>query len=230
MAGLPCNLSEYLNGGQNQIYSGPANARVPFTGNIIPANLISAQAVNLLKQLPAPSTGGITNNFIANGFGIFDRDGYDIRVDNSTTQNLHVFGRYSYQKFNLSSVGAFGAIGGQGFGPGGFAGQSKTRNHSLSSGFDYSLSPTLITDFRFGYFRYNVNVQPNDFGTTPMQAAGVPGINTGSSFTTGFSQLSFAGNNTGDIQTAAGISEFGEGLDVGRCNCPLVETENQVQF
>src|SRR5438067_8833078 len=34
-------------------------------------------------------------SFIANGFGIFDRDGYDVRVDNSTTQNLHVFGRRS---------------------------------------------------------------------------------------------------------------------------------------
>jgi outer membrane receptor protein involved in Fe transport len=226
--GTPCNLSEYLNGGQNQIYN-PAN-QTAFAGNIIPAGLISTQAINLLKQLPAPSTSGVINNYVANGFGIFDRDGYDVRIDNSTTQNLHIFGRYSYQRFNLSSKGAFGVAGGQGFGPGGFAGQSKTRNHSLSSGFDYSLSPTLITDFRFGYFRYNVNVTPNGFGTTPMQAAGVPGINTGSSFTTGFSQLSFSGNDTGAIQRDAGISEFGEGLDVARCNCPLVETENQVQF
>jgi outer membrane receptor protein involved in Fe transport len=231
LAGLPCNLSEYLSGGQNQVYSGPANARVPFTGNIIPANLISPQAVNLLKQLPAPSTGGITNNFIANGFGIFDRDGYDVRVDNSTTQNLHIFGRYSYQRFNLSSAGAFGAIGGQGFGPGGFAGQSKTRNHSLSSGFDYSLSPTLITDFRFGYFRYNVNVLPNGFGTQPMAAAGVPGINFDKTFTSGFSQFTVGDSDgSGNIPRTAGISQFGEGLDVARCNCPLTESENQVQF
>ncbi|HEX7962475.1 MAG TPA: carboxypeptidase-like regulatory domain-containing protein, partial [Terriglobales bacterium] len=199
--GTPCNLSEY----PNQIFSGPANARVAFPGNIIPANLISPQAINLLKQLPAPSTSGTVGNFVASGFGIFDRDGYDVRVDNSTTQNLHIFGRYSYQRFNLSSVGAFGAAGGQGFGPGGFAGQSKTRNHSLSSGFDYSLSPTLITDFRFGYFRYNVNVTPNGFGTQPMAAAGIPGINFDKTFTSGFSQLTVGDTNgSGNIPRKAG--------------------------
>lgn len=227
LAGLACNLSEY----PNQIFSGPANARVAFPGNIIPANLISSQAINLLKQLPAPSTGGVTNNFIASGFGIFDRDAYDVRIDNATTQNLHLFGRYSYQRFNLSSPGAFGVAGGQGFGPGGFAGQSKTRNHSLSSGFDYSLSPTLITDFRFGYFRYNVNVVPNGFGTQPMTAAGVPGINLDKTFTSGFSQFTVGDSDgSGNIPRTAGISQFGEGLDVARCNCPLTESENQVQF
>ncbi len=231
LAGLPCNLSEYLNGGQNQVYiPGAGGTRIAAPGNIIPAASISPQAVALLKQLPAPSTGGIINNYVANGFGVFNDDGYDVRIDNTTTQNLHIFGRYSLQKFNLSGKGAFGTAGGQGFGPGGFAGQSKTQNQSLASGFDYALNSSLVTDFRFGFFRYHVNVVPNDNGTQPMTAAGIPGLNTGNSFTTGFSQISFAGNGSGDIQRAAGVSEFGEGLDVGRCNCPLLESENQVQF
>jgi outer membrane receptor protein involved in Fe transport len=228
LSGQACNLSEYLNGGQNQIYQ-PGTA-TQFAGNIIPANQISTQAVALLKQLPAPTTSGTVNNYVASGFGIFNRDAFDTRVDYSATQNLHVFGRYSLQNFNLSGNGAFGVAGGQGFGPGGFAGQSKTRNHSLASGFDYVLSPTLVTDFRVGFFRYHVNVLPNDASLTPMKDAGVPGINLGDSFTAGFSQLSFAGNSSSDIAKAAGISEFGEGLDVGRCNCPLLESENQIQF
>jgi hypothetical protein len=180
--------------------------------------------------LPAPTIAGTLNNYVASGFGIFNRNAFDVRVDDNWTQKLHVFGRYSLQRFDLSGAGAFGVAGGNGFGPGGFAGQSKTRNHSLSTGFDYVLSPSLITDFRFGFFRYNVNVTPNDNSLTPMKDAGVPGINLGDAFTGGFSQLSFAGNNSSDIQKAAGISEFGEGLDVGRCNCPLVESENQIQF
>ena len=228
LAGQACNLSEYLNGGQNQIYQ-PGTA-TPFAGNIIPAGQISAQAVALLKQLPAPTTSGTVNNYVASGFGIFNRDAFDTRVDYNTSQNLHVFGRYSLQNFSLDGKGAFGVAGGQGFGPGGFAGQSKTRNHSLASGFDYVLSPSLVTDFRFGFFRYHVNVEPNDASLTPMKDAGIPGINLGDSFTQGFSQLSFAGNSSSDIAKQAGISEFGEGLDVGRCNCPLLESENQLQF
>ncbi|PYY15867.1 MAG: hypothetical protein DMG60_16455 [Acidobacteria bacterium] len=228
LSGAACNLSEYLNGGQNQIYQ-PGTA-TPYAGNIIPAGQISAQAVALLKQLPAPTTSGTVNNYVASGFGIFNRDAFDTRVDYNTTQNLHVFGRYSFQNFSLNGKGAFGVAGGNGFGPGGFAGQSKTRNQSLASGFDYVLGPSLITDFRFAYFRYHVGVNPNDAALTPMKDAGIPGINLGDSFTQGFSQLSFAGNSSSDIAKAAGISEFGEGLDVGRCNCPLIESENQVQF
>jgi len=228
LSGAACNLSEYLNGGQNQIYQ--PGTTTPFANNTIPANMISAQGIALLKQLPAPTTGGTVNNYVASGSGIFNRDAFDTRIDYNTTQNLHVFGRYSLQNFSLTGAGAFGVAGGNGFGPGGFAGQSKTRNHSLASGFDYVLSPSLITDFRFGYFRYHVNVLPNDASLTPMKDAGVPGINLGDAFTAGFSQLSFAGNSSSDIAKAAGISEFGEGLDVGRCNCPLLESENQVQF
>lgn len=228
LSGQACNLSEYLNGGQNQIYV--PGTTTPYAGNIIPANQISPQAVALLKQLPAPTTSGTINNYVASGFGIFNRDAFDARADYNATQKLHIFGRYSFQNFSLDGKGAFGVAGGNGFGPGGFAGQSKTRNQSLASGFDYVLNPSLITDFRFGYFRYHVNVLPNDSGLTPMKDAGIPGINLGDSFTQGFSQLSFAGNSSSDIQKAAGISEFGEGLDVGRCNCPLVESENQIQF
>jgi hypothetical protein len=227
LAGLPCDLSEYLNGGKNQIYH-PGTA-TPYANNIIPASQISPQAVALLKLLPAPSTGGTVNNYIASGFGIFDRDGYDVRIDHATTQKLHIFGRYSYQSFNLSAKGAFGAGGGQGFGPGGFAGVSKTRNQSLASGFDYQLSPTLITDFRFGYFRYHVNVLPNDYGSAPLTAAGIPGLNFDKTFTSGLAQFNTA-NGQNDQQRTAGLSEFGDGLDVGRCNCPLTESENQIQF
>jgi hypothetical protein len=228
LGGQACNLSEYLNGGRNQIYQpGTTN---PYPNNIIPANQISAQAVNLLKQLPAPTTSGTINNYVASGFGVFNRDAFDTRADFSATSKLSIFGRYSFQNFNLSGPSAFGVAGGEGFGPGGLAGQSKTRNQSLASGFDYVLSNSLITDFRVGYFHYHVNVEPNDAGLTPMKDAGIPGINLGDPFTAGFSQLSLAGNSSSDIQKAGGISEFGEGLDVGRCNCPLLESENQIQF
>jgi outer membrane receptor protein involved in Fe transport len=228
LQGQNCNLSEYLNGGQNQIYQ-PGTA-TPFANNIIPSGMISQPAIKLLSLLPAPTTGGTVDNYVASGTGVFNADAFDVRVDDSATQKLHIFGRYSLQNFSLSGPGAFGKAGGNGFGLGGFAGTSSTRNQSLASGFDYILGPTLITDFRFGFFRYHLSDGPNDIGTTPMKDAGIPGLNLGDTFTSGFSQISFAGNSDSDIRKAAGISEFGDGLDVGRCNCPLLQSENQVQF
>ena len=47
------------------------------------------------------------------------------------------------------------------------------------------MSSTLLADFRFGCFNYNVNVLPFDFGTTPAADAGIPGLNLDSTFTSG---------------------------------------------
>jgi hypothetical protein len=54
------NLSEYLNGGNNQLYDpttgDPATGvgRTPFSGNIIPMGKLSQQALNVLKLIPGP--------------------------------------------------------------------------------------------------------------------------------------------------------------------------------
>ena len=79
-----------------------------------------------------------------------------------------------------------------------------------------------MLDVRFGFFKYGVNVLPNDFGTTPAADAGIPGLNLGDDFTSG---LPFIELNGGTAQM-----RFGSGLDAGRCNCPLAEQEKQAQI
>ena len=71
------------------------------------------------------------------------------------SQSVQVFGRFSLDYFSLSGKGSLGALGGVGFGPGGLAGSSIVHNYSLASGVTKTLSPTLLADFRFGYFKYN---------------------------------------------------------------------------
>ena len=220
-----CDLSEYLNGGQGQIFdpnTGNASGTIPrtaFPGNLIPVSRLSAPAVALLRALPAPAVAGINNNFTGSGSGPYDDDTFNVRIDHAATQNLHIFGRYSLADFRLSGKGIFGAIGGPGFGEGGLAGSSKSRDHSLATGFDYALSPTLLTDFRLGYFRYNVAANKFDVGTAPATALGIPGLNTGSVATSGLPGF-----------FVDGISNFGEGLNITRCNCGLTEKESQYQF
>ena len=43
----------------------------------------------------------------------------------------------------------------------------------------YSLGPKLLTDFRFGYFRYRLNVNAQDNGQIPNLNPLVPGIFAG---------------------------------------------------
>ena len=231
-----CDLSEYT----NQIFD-PATgnpdgtSRTAFAGNLIPNSRLSPQAVALLQQFPAPTSAGLINNFAAGGNGIFNNDQFNVRIDDQTTSKLHSFGRYSFANYTLTGAAAFGDLGGNGFGTGGFAGASKSRDQSVAAGFDYAFRPSVLTDVRFGYVRYHVGVEPNGVGTTPASDVGIPGLNTGVDFTSG--QPSYFvgksggdGTATGDISSSGGLSNFGYGLGVNRCNCPLTEQEDQFQF
>jgi hypothetical protein len=104
-------------------------------------------------------------------------------------------------------------------------GISDARNQSIAYGIDWALSNSLLADFRFGWFRYKVNVLPNDFGTTPANEAGIGGLNLDSTFASGLPAF-FIGDGDDSRRMA-----FGSGLDdrVGRCNCPLDEDEQQFQ-
>ena len=231
-----CNLSEYA----NQIYdplTGAADGtgRTAFAGNIIPNDRIAPQARALINQFPTPTSAGVLNNFAAGGNGIFNNDQFNVRIDDQTTAKLHTFGRYSFANYSLTGAGAFGDLGGNGFGTGGFAGASKSRDQSFAGGFDYAFKPSVLTDFRFGYVRYRVGVAPNGVGTTPASDIGIPGLNTGTDFTSGQPSY-FVGDSGGDgtdttkLTNTGGLSNFGYGLGVNRCNCPLTEQEDQFQF
>ncbi len=128
----------------------------------------------------------------------------------------------------MSGAPVFGtAIGGPGLGPLGLAGQSLIQNYSLATGFDYTLSSSLLTDFRFGYFRYNPHSTKFDQNVAAATALGLPGLNTSDATTGGLPALIFdqtIGQNT------LGNNGIGEGLGIGRCNCPLTEREQGIQF
>ncbi|MGC2399584.1 MAG: TonB-dependent receptor [Acidobacteriaceae bacterium] len=232
-----CDLSEYIgttvSGSGGQVYdpttgNPDGTGRAQFAGNLIPIGRISSQAAAILALFPAPnnpgSNGGTSLNFLANGAGPFNQNAFDTRIDYSASQSVSIFGRYSLDSFSLSGKGALGALGGIGFGPGGLAGSSIVHNHSLASGVTKTFSSSLLADFRFGYFKYNPHTHKPDEGATPMTAVGIPNANLGDPFTSGWGEFDFNGNNN---QTS---DAFGDGLGVARCNCPLIESEQQFQF
>jgi hypothetical protein len=197
-----------------------------FQGNRIPNGRLSQQALNLLKLIPPPNApgtdNGTRNNFVSSGSEKFDNDTFDVRIDNRITNNLNVFGRYSFADYTRDGPPAFGEGGGQELVS--LGGTSQVRNHSLAIGFDYTISQSTLVDFRFGFFKYGVNVLPADFGTRPASDAGVPGLNLDDTFTSGL----FSGFVGDDGRP--GKFNFGSGLGVNRCNCPLDEQEKQFQF
>jgi outer membrane receptor protein involved in Fe transport len=223
-----CNL---VLDGSGQPIAQTISQRTQFPGNIIPACRQSPQALALLSQFPLP--GGLPpdpnilhDNFAASGSNVLDSNGFDVRTDYSASAKLSIFGRYSLQKFTRSGPGLFGTLLGGNSLPsdlGGFAGTSNVRNDSVAGGFDYTFSPTLTTDFRFGYLRYHVRVLPGGFGTSPATDAGIPGLNVDNTFTSGMPAFEISIPNASDFR-------FGYNLDQNACNCPLSEDEHQYQF
>jgi len=208
----------------------PAN-RAQFAGNIIPANRLSPQAQALLALLPLPNATPSTtlgDNFFGSGNNTLDSNGFDARSDFVATSKVNVFGRYSFQQFKRSGPGLFGvALGGHALpsdpSVGDFAGNSSVRNQSIAAGFDYTLSPSLLTDFRFGYMRYRVNVSPGGLGTSPAKDAGIPGVNLDPVYTSAMPAFTIHSPGASDFL-------FGYSLGVNQCNCPLTEQEHQYQF
>ena len=208
----------------------PAERR-PFEGNRIPAARLSPQAQDLLRHIPLPNIEGTTRdqpNYVGSGSIGFDEDLANTRWDYYLNGRTHIFGRYSLADYRMDSPGIFGELaGGRGFDEAvPFAGISRTRNQSLAAGFDYSLSPTLLTDFRFGWFRYHVNVDPGG-GGDPATDAGIPGLNI-DDFSRGMP--AFLLNGYGPGGNTGNQFNFGYALQFARCNCPLRQNERQFQF
>jgi len=220
--------------------SGPLTTQIPLS--VLQQWDPNGAAEHILSLLPAPNTagnaGGTQQNYAASGSGSFNDYQYTTREDYSVTQKLQIFGRYSHAHFSLNGSPVFGTtIGGPGLGYLGLAGQSNINNYSVAAGFNYTFGSSVLTDFRFGYFRYNPHSTKWDQSNTSAATnLGLFGLNTSDATTAGLPALVFKGNESTSVGTIGysnqGTSSdgLGEGLNVSRCNCPLIEKEQGYQF
>jgi hypothetical protein len=211
----------------------------PYPCNVIPTALLSPQSLALLKILEPYTKGiglgtgvgdvnGLDKNFNEPGTGLFNSNQWTERADYTINEKMHAFERFSRFWDILSGTVMFGAAGGPGFGINNYGGNSNGANDSLASGMDIAISPKLLTDFRLGYYRYNIIDTKHDQGTEFANQLGIPGINIGGTITSGapgFNVTNLPGGGGGTNGTV-----YGDGLGVNRCNCPLIEREDQFQI
>jgi len=248
-SGIPgADFSEYLTqlGTAGTVYDwtntyvdAKGNTRpTAFKGNVVPKSYLSPQALGLLALLEPytkgitpnanGSVGGLDKNYNENGTGLFNSNQWTERVDYTLNEKAHIFERFSRFTDILSGAVMFGAAGGPGFGVNNYGGNSNGANDSLAAGMDIAISPKLLTDFRLGYYRYNVIDTKHDQSVAFANQLNIPGINLGTTFTNGapgfvFDTLPGGGGGTNGWS-------YGDGLGVNRCNCPLTEREDQGQI
>jgi hypothetical protein len=226
----------------------PAGAPSPYPHNIIPRSEVGTTSTNpalaMLKVLEpyvlarnltytpgVGSEGGLDSNYAASGTGLFNSDQWTERVDYTLSEKTHIFERFSRFTDTLSGTVMFGAGGGPGFGINNYGGNSVGANDSDVVGADIAINPKLLTDVRLGYVRYNIIDQKHDVGTNFASQLGIPGINTGASILTGSPGFFITPVPGGAGSTvASNYDSYGDGLNINRCNCPLIEREDQFQI
>ncbi|MCU1272694.1 MAG: Cna B-type protein [Bryobacterales bacterium] len=210
----------------------PASGATPadrkqFSGNVIPTARLSQPALNLLGMLPLPNipgAGPTDPNFSASANDRFNGDVFNIRIDHFQNDSFRLFGRYTFTQFLKAAPGPFGPIvGGPQFSTIGYVGKGESRPQSLAAGFDYTVKSNLLTDFRFGWWRQPINVNPLATGSF-AQDAGALGLNFANDPTT----LSMPHFGIGGGFAQGGF-DFGYSL-YNNCNCPLIERMQQFQF
>jgi hypothetical protein len=198
--------------------------RTQFANNIIPQSMISTAAQNLLKYIPLPNmnqTDPTLPNYSGGASDIYNGDAITGRADYFYSDTLRFFDRYTFTQFLKQAPGLFGPIaGGPQLNQLGYTGSGDTRPQSNSFGFDKTVKPTLLTDFRFGWYKQRINVNPLADGNFATQA-GAPGLNIPTDpLTNNMPHFSIQGQ---------GGFDFGNGL-YNNCNCPLIERMQQFQF
>ncbi len=186
-----------------------------------------------------PNSTSLNNNYSGTGTGIFNSNQWDVRGDATLNQRMHVFGRFSRFTDTLSGASLFGPAGGPGLGIAGFGGTSLGANDSLALGTDIAISSKLVTDVRLGYFRYNITTQKNDPTNTnlPFLGENVAGTSPTLAVGTNYGTPDIAIADVTETDFAQGVSttqnagpQFGSGLNMNHCNCPLKEKEDQFQI
>ena len=190
----------------------------PFAGNTIPASQIDPAAAKILSLVPAPNSSGIlnktdnlfTNNFVSIGASHPTTNTGVARLDESVNDRIRLFGTFVHFN-NLSPI--------QPTFPGSplenAAGGGQTTGYESTLGYTQTISPTLILDVRFGFFRNNSEVRPPSAGINVQNTLGIAtsyGIAAPEFNLTGYTQLGTNSNTQrtqidNNYQTVASLSK-----------------------
>ncbi len=147
-----------------------------FPKNIIPTGMINPAALKILNLLPKPNSSGtlnktdniLVNNYASLGSSHPENDTGLARIDESISERTRLFGTFFHYNAYSPIQPAF---------PGSplenQVGGSQTTGYESTVGLTQIWNPTLITSFRFGFFRNNSEIRPPTAGIDSTSVFGI---------------------------------------------------------
>jgi hypothetical protein len=158
---------------------------LPFPGNRVPANRLSAVTQRFFNLFPLPTANVLNPSQTVNNFFSTRKvrelvDNYGIKVDHRLTDRNNLSGRYNHQNYTSLRDSFFPNVS-AGFGAGEEAGD--TRQLVVSD--THQFSPSTLNEFRFGFTKINIGILNCGVGgacghsETLSADVGIPNVNNG---------------------------------------------------
>ena len=175
----------------------------------IPSNLIDPVGQKIMNVSPDPNTvsPNLDNNFVGVPVDRNHTNQFDFRGDHNFSNTVSAFARYSYVKTNF-----FRPAPRPGLSEGSFNdtfGTADLKSQGLAAGLVWVISPTLVSETRYGYSLGDYFQLPPNFGTPcPGELIGLKGAPTDPSICGGLPVQNFPGGNLRRIGRTTSVPQL----------------------
>lgn len=179
------NLYNYLSaqqGTQTPVINNYDGTPIPCTGPSNCSVAVSPVAANVLKYLmPTPNTGdanSFQNNYATNFPAPISSNQFDVRIDQTITQNQSIYGRYTFKNRSVEVAPEVNCVG--------FCGTSQSpllggisepeQDRGLTVAYNYTITPHVINEFRGGFNSIRSSLSSSANTNTLLSETGITGI------------------------------------------------------
>ena len=134
-------------------FSGVGGAGLtPYAGNVISPSQLNPTAASIASMLPTPNLPGYVDNYVSNTPFRNDGSKIDAKIDHRFSDRTSAFLRYGFSNFGATDESPLGSAIGAGL-------SDRLIAQNAIADVTHELTPSLVTDFRFGYNRYDQNLR-----------------------------------------------------------------------
>ncbi len=176
---------------------------------VIPANLIDPVGQKIVDVNPDPNlaVSGEDNNYVNVPIERNRTDQWDARADHSLASSVNIFGRYSFSDTEIFKPGPRPGLSEASFND--TFGSALWRSQAIAAGATWVVSPTMVSDTRFGFARGNFFQTPPNFGSgCPEQLIGLKGAPSDASICGGLPVIDPAGGIQRRIGRTTSVPQF----------------------
>ena len=172
--------------------------KIPFPGNVIPANKINPVGAALANLYPVPNNSDPSRNYIGHPRGVSDNDALTARIDYQLGARDAIWGRFTKNAPYDRGVG-------QALSPAfpGFEQEQSDNNLQFAIGDVHTFSPTIVNELNIGFVSFRRERHSLDaFKRNWIEELGIKGLSpipftwaAPSMTPTGYSEIGYSSNN-----------------------------------